>query len=235
MCHRRRHQRHQRLSRTGAAGRRTCCSSRRATIAPAPAPRCRAWCMAACAIWKTASSSWCRNRCVERDRLLAQCAALRRAAADDGAGLRHLLRSRQRRRPLPRPHPPAEPPRRSRHQGRADASMISSRASAPADAAAPVPRARARRCRHGRRSIPATKSSATYYDAWVSQPERLGIEMLQDGLAASAAARALNYARDAARRGRRLVAAMTVSAGRSCRHRARPRHQRHRRLDRHHQ
>lgn len=37
-------------------------------------------------------------------------------------------------------------------------------------------------------------SSATYHDAWVSHPERLGIEVLQDGLAAGENARALNYA-----------------------------------------
>ena len=42
---------------------------------------------------------------------------------------------------------------------------------------------------------PATRSSATYYDAWVSRPERLGLEMLNDAMAASRAARALNYAR----------------------------------------
>jgi glycerol-3-phosphate dehydrogenase len=41
---------------------------------------------------------------------------------------------------------------------------------------------------------PGTKSSATYFDAWVSHPERLGIELLQDGLRAGPAARALNYA-----------------------------------------
>lgn len=41
---------------------------------------------------------------------------------------------------------------------------------------------------------PAIKSSATYFDAWVSHPERLGIELLQDGLAANGAVRALNYA-----------------------------------------
>ncbi|QKK26364.1 glycerol-3-phosphate dehydrogenase/oxidase [Rhizobium hidalgonense] len=39
---------------------------------------------------------------------------------------------------------------------------------------------------------PAIKSSATYFDAWVSHPERLGIELLQDGLLAGAIA--LNYA-----------------------------------------
>jgi len=38
------------------------------------------------------------------------------------------------------------------------------------------------------------KSSATYFDAWVSHPERLGIELLQDCLAENSQARALNYA-----------------------------------------
>lgn len=42
---------------------------------------------------------------------------------------------------------------------------------------------------------PAIRNSATYFDAWVSRPERLGIEMLGDALAASPAARALNYMR----------------------------------------
>ncbi|EJN00031.1 glycerol-3-phosphate dehydrogenase/oxidase [Phyllobacterium sp. YR531] len=41
---------------------------------------------------------------------------------------------------------------------------------------------------------PAIKSSATYHDAWVSHPERIGIELLQDGLSANPFARALNYA-----------------------------------------
>ncbi|OBZ92269.1 glycerol-3-phosphate dehydrogenase [Pararhizobium polonicum] len=41
---------------------------------------------------------------------------------------------------------------------------------------------------------PDIKSSATYFDAWVSHPERLGIELLQDGLAATLGAAALNYA-----------------------------------------
>ena len=39
---------------------------------------------------------------------------------------------------------------------------------------------------------PAIRASATYYDAWVSRPERLGIEMLAD--AANRQALALNYA-----------------------------------------
>ncbi|GAA4113568.1 glycerol-3-phosphate dehydrogenase/oxidase [Aminobacter aganoensis] len=38
------------------------------------------------------------------------------------------------------------------------------------------------------------RNSATYYDAWVSRPERLGVEMLNDALAANPAARALNHA-----------------------------------------
>ncbi len=41
---------------------------------------------------------------------------------------------------------------------------------------------------------PAIKNSATYYDAWVSQPERLGIELLEDGQSAGTHARAVNYA-----------------------------------------
>jgi glycerol-3-phosphate dehydrogenase len=42
------------------------------------------------------------------------------------------------------------------------------------------------------------RSSATYYDAWVSRPERLGLEMLFDALASSPTAHALNYAAVAA-------------------------------------
>ncbi|MBY5795797.1 glycerol-3-phosphate dehydrogenase/oxidase [Rhizobium leguminosarum] len=41
---------------------------------------------------------------------------------------------------------------------------------------------------------PDIKSSATYFDAWVSHPERLGIELLQDGLSTKFGAMALNYA-----------------------------------------
>ncbi len=40
----------------------------------------------------------------------------------------------------------------------------------------------------------AIKSSATYHDAWVRQPERIGIELLQDALSNNPGARALNYA-----------------------------------------
>lgn len=41
---------------------------------------------------------------------------------------------------------------------------------------------------------PAIRSSATYFDAWVSHPERIGIELLRDGLSAGPNANALNYA-----------------------------------------
>ncbi|WP_165909271.1 glycerol-3-phosphate dehydrogenase/oxidase [Shinella sp. JR1-6] len=41
---------------------------------------------------------------------------------------------------------------------------------------------------------PAIRNSATYYDAWVSHPERIGIELLRDGLSGGEQARALNYA-----------------------------------------
>ncbi|WP_242224575.1 glycerol-3-phosphate dehydrogenase/oxidase [Shinella zoogloeoides] len=41
---------------------------------------------------------------------------------------------------------------------------------------------------------PAIRNSATYYDAWVSHPERIGIELLRDGLSAGPDAMALNYA-----------------------------------------
>ena len=45
---------------------------------------------------------------------------------------------------------------------------------------------------------PDIRSSATYYDAWVSRPERLGLEMLFDAMASSQTALALNYAAIAA-------------------------------------
>ncbi len=41
---------------------------------------------------------------------------------------------------------------------------------------------------------PSIRNSATYYDAWVSHPERIGIELLRDGLSAGPNASALNYA-----------------------------------------
>jgi glycerol-3-phosphate dehydrogenase len=41
---------------------------------------------------------------------------------------------------------------------------------------------------------PSVRNSATYYDAWVSHPERIGIELLRDGLSTGAGAAALNHA-----------------------------------------
>jgi glycerol-3-phosphate dehydrogenase len=41
---------------------------------------------------------------------------------------------------------------------------------------------------------PAIRNSATYYDAWVSHPERIGMELLVDGVVSNGNAAALNYA-----------------------------------------
>lgn len=42
---------------------------------------------------------------------------------------------------------------------------------------------------------PSVRFSATYYDAWISHPERLGIELIGDAMAANPQALALNYVR----------------------------------------
>jgi glycerol-3-phosphate dehydrogenase len=42
---------------------------------------------------------------------------------------------------------------------------------------------------------PSIRFSATYYDAWISHPERLGIELICDAMAQNPEAIALNYAR----------------------------------------
>lgn len=42
---------------------------------------------------------------------------------------------------------------------------------------------------------PSIRFSATYYDAWISHPERLGIELIGDAMARNPQAMALNYAR----------------------------------------
>jgi glycerol-3-phosphate dehydrogenase len=42
---------------------------------------------------------------------------------------------------------------------------------------------------------PSIRFSATYYDAWISHPERLGIELIGDAMAQNPEAMALNYAR----------------------------------------
>jgi glycerol-3-phosphate dehydrogenase len=41
---------------------------------------------------------------------------------------------------------------------------------------------------------PSLRFSATYYDAWISHPERLGVELIGDAMAKNPAAIALNYA-----------------------------------------
>jgi len=58
---------------------------------------------------------------------------------------------------------------------------------------------------------PAVRFSATYYDAWISFPERLGIEMVNDVVAAHPRALAVNYLAAAGRDGDqiRLVDALT--------------------------
>lgn len=52
---------------------------------------------------------------------------------------------------------------------------------------------------------PAVRYSATYYDAWISYPERLGIELIGDGLAAHPGARAINHLGSGRREGGRIV------------------------------
>jgi glycerol-3-phosphate dehydrogenase len=51
---------------------------------------------------------------------------------------------------------------------------------------------------------PAVRYTATYYDAWISHPERLGIELVRDGLAASGEALAINHLGVVGRDGSRL-------------------------------
>src|SRR5688572_10972830 len=54
--------------------------------------------------------------------------------------------------------------------------------------------------------LPATvRFTATYYDAWISYPERLGIELVLDGLAANGEAAAINHLGVTDRDGRRLT------------------------------
>lgn len=52
---------------------------------------------------------------------------------------------------------------------------------------------------------PSVRFSATYYDAWISHPERLGIELVLDGLAANAHAAAVNHLGATGRDGRRVA------------------------------
>ena len=57
----------------------------------------------------------------------------------------------------------------------------------------------------------AVRYTATYYDAWISHPERLGIELLQDGLGANTDALALNHVAAAGRAGQCVVLRDAVS------------------------
>ena len=52
---------------------------------------------------------------------------------------------------------------------------------------------------------PSVRFSATYYDAWISHPERLGIELIRDGLDAHPAALAINHVEAAGRDGARIL------------------------------
>ena len=54
---------------------------------------------------------------------------------------------------------------------------------------------------------PSVRFSATYHDAWISHPERLGIELILDGLAANADALAINHLDATRREGGRIVLA----------------------------
>lgn len=52
---------------------------------------------------------------------------------------------------------------------------------------------------------PSIRFSATYYDAWISHPERLGIELIADAMSQNPQAMALNYARLADAGGRLVL------------------------------
>jgi glycerol-3-phosphate dehydrogenase len=52
---------------------------------------------------------------------------------------------------------------------------------------------------------PSVRYTATYHDAWISHPERLGIELVLDALAANPAALAINHLGATRREGARIV------------------------------
>ena len=52
---------------------------------------------------------------------------------------------------------------------------------------------------------PSVRFSATYYDAWISYPERLGIELVRDGLDAHPRALAINHLEASGRDGARVL------------------------------
>jgi len=57
----------------------------------------------------------------------------------------------------------------------------------------------------------SVRYSATYHDAWISHPERLGIELVQDGLGANPEASAVNHLAVTERDGRQLRLTDTIS------------------------
>jgi glycerol-3-phosphate dehydrogenase len=60
---------------------------------------------------------------------------------------------------------------------------------------------------------PSVRFSATYHDAWISYPERLGIELVRDGLDANGEALAINHLGVAGRDGDRLVLEDSLGGG----------------------
>ena len=60
---------------------------------------------------------------------------------------------------------------------------------------------------------PSVRFSATYYDAWISYPERLGIELIRDGLDANGEALAINHLGVTSREGDRLVLEDSLGGG----------------------
>lgn len=52
---------------------------------------------------------------------------------------------------------------------------------------------------------PSTHFSATYYDAWISHPERLGVELVLEGVEANPSAAAINYLGVTGRNGRQVT------------------------------
>ena len=58
---------------------------------------------------------------------------------------------------------------------------------------------------------PTVRFSATYHDAWISHPERLGVELVLDGLAVGPDALAINHLDATRRDGDRLVLTDTLS------------------------
>jgi glycerol-3-phosphate dehydrogenase len=59
----------------------------------------------------------------------------------------------------------------------------------------------------------SVRFSATYHDAWISHPERLGIELVLDGLGANPEALAVNHLGVTRREGSRLILADALSGG----------------------